>query len=1262
MTEKEEKTEKKTPKRHRIRKFFLYSGILLLLTLTGAGAGIWWLTQTGSGHKWLMEKVNSMLAPKAGEAGINIRLTGLSGSLPFNFRTSLEILDEKGVWLEAPEIVFSLNWHELPKIIHIQALRLDHVDFMRFPEMNAEEEEKKPSEPFTMEDLQSLLEKITDFLNTEHWWLPEIKLENTGLANLQLPSGILPQEGEKRLSLNMEIGAAFKQPQADADVTLNIKTAAGDAIALPQIELDGINARLGLDIKPENSGLLATSALNIEVLKPVLHVAGLPPDFIGKTSTLDLGMAVAASDLKTAPRLDMAIKGPMLTAGNADISAEGSWEKNLKTPDIDGPLKYELNAALKPLAAGLEPASPLEIIKAPLHVHLLLNGNLPEAALELKADCAELARDGHSLKDLTISVATEPVKLPLNEAGLAALENENKIRVTLDASADNNPIRLASDLFFQALPKESGWKAGLHDLSLDALGMTAAGKLAALLEKEKKPAISGNINLNIVNWNVINMFVPDYRLSGKVKLDANLDYSADPAKPQTANSQNAQVLLEVPELALRSNNASPIEIQGLGVNASLADLFGAPGFDCALTLRNVKAAGMNIGAKINANGPISGPISADIATSGNVVSRITAKWEQGSVDISTLNVEAQLPDFGKKPLGIRSRSPFSVSYGEKGIQINGLDVSVIPSGRLKADGSLSPVKLDLKIRLSALDFKPWQALVPQIPSGSADISVDLSGTPARPSGNFSLKLVKVKVPGVQIAPVGATLAGNIENAGSLSALKINLDIDKSTLKTLGSNGANVSGRIPLIFGADGIPKPDMNAPLEAKIRWDGALGPIWNLLPIPDRRLNGRIAINIDAGGTLSTPRVKGGVKIERARYEDLLLGVLLTDINLALNLTENGSISRIKEGGGIPGKMELALSASDGRKGSISVNGTGALTGQDLDIRAKIDHLKPLRRRDIHIELSGDARVTGTAFAPDVTGEIVVNQGEVLLNNIDFAGSVTTLNITTPEELKKIKAETQAVAPKKSEKGTGSLNVRINMLPRFVVEGRGLTSTWRANMRVEGALTDPKILGNISSVQGNFDFLGKVFTLTRGIVFFGGGSPSNPLLDIELTNDAPDLVAHILITGPVDKIKLTLTSEPQLPRDEILSAVLFGKSINDLSRLEMLQLAAAVAQLAGFGSTGGILNSAKKALGVDVLRIGSSSGSEGEPGEETAEGTTIEMGKYINDMIYMGVQQGLNPDSTAFIIQIELTPRTSLEIKTEHNNTSGGIKWKYNY
>ena len=280
------------------------------------------------------------------------------------------------------------------------------------------------------------------------------------------------------------------------------------------------------------------------------------------------------------------------------------------------------------------------------------------------------------------------------------------------------------------------------------------------------------------------------------------------------------------------------------------------------------------------------------------------------------------------------------------------------------------------------------------------------------------------------------------------------------------------------------------------------------------------------------------------------------------------------------------------------------------------------------------------------------------------MGSSIATLPISNSSN-----AEAMAAAAKKSSenagkrKAPGSLDLSITSPGRFMVEGRGLTSEWDAHLLLGGSPFAPIITGQLNAIKGNFDFLGKIFNLTKGTVTFAGGSLSNPLINIVLTNQTPDLVANLNISGPANKIQLTMTSDPSLPRDEILSRVLFGRGVHELSRLEALQMAAAVAQLAGFSTTGGILTSAKKALGVDVLRLGTSPGSTAsDGGDDSAGGTTLEMGKYINDMIYMGIQQGMKPDSTAFIIQLELTPRTSLEIRSEQQNTWGGLKWKYNY
>src|SRR3546814_7594988 len=57
-------------------------------------------------------------------------------------------------------------------------------------------------------------------------------------------------------------------------------------------------------------------------------------------------------------------------------------------------------------------------------------------------------------------------------------------------------------------------------------------------------------------------------------------------------------------------------------------------------------------------------------------------------------------------------------------------------------------------------------------------------------------------------------------------------------------------------------------------------------------------------------------------------------------------------------------------------------------------------------------------------------------------------------------------------------------------------------------------------------------------------------------------LNAAIRVTGRGQKPEIAFTSTPALPQDELLSRLLFGTSITNLSAPEALQLASAVASL----------------------------------------------------------------------------------------------------
>ena len=166
------------------------------------------------------------------------------------------------------------------------------------------------------------------------------------------------------------------------------------------------------------------------------------------------------------------------------------------------------------------------------------------------------------------------------------------------------------------------------------------------------------------------------------------------------------------------------------------------------------------------------------------------------------------------------------------------------------------------------------------------------------------------------------------------------------------------------------------------------------------------------------------------------------------------------------------------------------------------------------------------------------------------------------------------------------TLDIKIDMPGNIFVRGHGLDSEWRGKLAITGTSAAPAINGSLEQIRGSVDLLGKTFTLTRGRIIFDGSDKLDPVLDIVAEASTADITAQVNIGGLASAPTITLTSTPVVPQDEILSRVLFGKGVGQITAGEGLQLAAAAATLAGGGP--GVLDRLRGGLGLDWFRLGS--------------------------------------------------------------------------
>jgi len=248
------------------------------------------------------------------------------------------------------------------------------------------------------------------------------------------------------------------------------------------------------------------------------------------------------------------------------------------------------------------------------------------------------------------------------------------------------------------------------------------------------------------------------------------------------------------------------------------------------------------------------------------------------------------------------------------------------------------------------------------------------------------------------------------------------------------------------------------------------------------------------------------------------------------------------------------------------------------------------------------------------------------------------------------------------------SLDIQVGVPGRIFVRGRGLDSEWRGKLAVAGTSEAPQITGSLQALRGTVDVLGKTFRVTHGEIRFdgGGGTTIDPVLDIAAEVVTADITAQVVLHGPVSAPKLTLTSSPAVPQDEILARVLFGRGLGQITAAEGLQVAAAAGNLAGGGFD--VLEKVRGGLGLDRLGFGSVvnklTGTTPKPGSASASrDAALNAGKYVADGVYVGASQGLTPGSSKAVVEIEVLPRVTIQGDVSQSGSTGiGLNYKYDY
>lgn len=724
------------------------------------------------------------------------------------------------------------------------------------------------------------------------------------------------------------------------------------------------------------------------------------------------------------------------------------------------------------------------------------------------------------------------------------------------------------------------------------------------------------------------------------------------------NRQDVDATLTARDLAV----AEPVDARLERLDARLVgrDVFGTSGIDGTVELGAGHVAGVQwkqgaIGLK-----PVSGSteqiaFTARLAGPFALEARGSYAPRQSALQLDALRV-SDTP----RQLAVRLDAPCTLRHAS-GVWVENTVFSLSPTGTIALTMRLQPEHMQMDAVLRDIPLALARLVTSEVPQGMLAATVSLRGSPRAPQGSLRLDVTDVVVPGLSAAmpTLGLHAVGTLAPEGGRGTPVFTLT---ATAEGFGDTPATCALRLPLRVGGHGLPEPDDGAAISARVHWQGAIASLWAFVPLPGRTVTGTGLVEATVSGTWRAPRVRANAFIADGRYEDLVAGVLVTDI--ALEARYDGDQDAL-----------IRLRLRDGRQGECAVAGTlyGGFSHPQFDLRGAFDSFAPLRRDDLACSLTGDVTVTGPLTGPRIAVDATVNQGSYDILG-GFGGSVAVLDVidaASPEAR-------QGVPPARS---AASLDAHVRAPGRFFVRGKGLASEWKADLHISGPLDGLSMTGSIAPVRGTFELLKREFELAPGSVTFTGSLPPNPRLDLPLTYTGPDMTATVTVQGSLQAPRLAFASEPPLPKDEIIAYVMFGKGFAQLSRLETIQLADEARVLSGLGEGRGgfrFMDAMRGTLGLDTLRFGSMSTVEKKrqagrdpsvpsgvaPRTASGEGTasTLEAGKYIHDNVYVGVEQGAAENTTGVRVEVELLPNMSIDARSSATSNSVGLNWKKDY
>lgn len=448
--------------------------------------------------------------------------------------------------------------------------------------------------------------------------------------------------------------------------------------------------------------------------------------------------------------------------------------------------------------------------------------------------------------------------------------------------------------------------------------------------------------------------------------------------------------------------------------------------------------------------------------------------------------------------------------------------------------------------------------------------------------------------------------------------------------------ADFNWPLPLTTNLDTL----ASAPLKGRLQGQLLLGPLVRLLGMAEHRARGLVNLDATIAGNARNPKITGSLDLQRGFYENLVYGTQLNNITAQAVWDTN--------------RLEVKqLSFNDGKKGTTS--GNGYITLREADklgyaFQLKAQQMLLVNTGGITVNSSGNLSLKGNEYAADLAGDVTIHRADIYLTRLP-----TGISGFDKYEIVDRHAPVEHTAAPTADDFDLSLDIAVKAAGNITARAQGFQSDWGADLKLAGSSIAPQLNGKLFLRRGRLELASLMVDLTRGNITFHG-TPENPSLDIQGDVRGKGTDATLLVTGTAEMPAFTLRNTSDMPQEEIVSQLLFAQNTTELTPFQTIQIAQVLASLTGTaGDDMNPLDDLRRKTGLDTLSVSYD--------EETGT-SSVAAGKYLSDKVYVGVEQGSTPGSSAVVTEINVNKRLSVETSVggASQETKAGLKWRWDY